>query len=74
MKILHLLLIIIQLPLALISRDQNRTAYLAYLVGWNSRGSDISSKGQEGIRIKYADYQETQSDTTNYEYSLLLEQ
>lgn len=74
MKILHLLLIVVQLPLALLSRDQNRIAYLLYLVGWNSRESHISSKDQEGIRIKHVEYKETQSDAINYEYSLLLEQ
>lgn len=74
MKILHLLLTVLQMPLALISRDQNRIAYLLYLVGWNSKGSNFSSKGHEKIHIKHGNYKETRRDTTNYEHSLLLEQ
>lgn len=74
MKILHLVLIVIQLPLALFTRDQNRIAYLLYLVGWNASSSDISSNSRERVRARHGSYKETRADTTHYEYSLLLEQ
>jgi len=72
MKIFYALCILFQTLLALFRRDQNRIAYLRYL--WSGFAG---SHGLSGNSRHYSgadpDYQETKSELTSSDYSLLLE-
>jgi hypothetical protein len=73
MNLFYRLLILVQLLLAFLSRDQNQIAYLRYL--WSSYFSEheASLGNPNENSISASNYKETKSDVTNYEYSLFLE-
>jgi hypothetical protein len=73
MRFFYTSFILVQLLLALLSRDQNRIAYLMYL--WSSyiTGDKSSSGNRNENSMSGSNYKETKSEATNYEYSLLLE-
>jgi hypothetical protein len=72
MRIFYSAFAFIQLILAFLSRDQSRTAYLMYLLGWGSTQRTTPSKCQ-GIRTTHLDHKETKAEADSNEYSLLLE-
>ena len=70
MKIYHLLFILVQLLLAFLSRDQNRIAYLRYLLS----AQEASSPGTHDKNLmSNSHYRKSSSEVTSYEYALLLE-
>ncbi len=72
MKIFYLVFAFLQFIFALISRDQNRSAYLMYLLGRNLTKRTSPSKS-ELIQTTHPNYKETKAEANSNEYSLLLE-
>jgi len=72
MKIFYAIFILFQMLPALFRRDQNRIAYLKYL--WSVYvGSHTLSGSSSNFSGAESEYQETKSEMTSSEYSLLLE-
>jgi hypothetical protein len=75
MKFFYALMILIQLTMAFLSRNENKTAYLLYL--WNNLSGSKAQVGRRHIKSarvsKYrAKYRKTKSNASDIEYSLFL--
>ena len=72
MKLYYAILLLVQLFLALLSNDKNKTAYLLYL--WKSFFRHETQTGTHHINSKkISKYKETKAEADSNEYSLLLE-
>ena len=72
MKLFYALFILAQLSLALLARDGNRVAYLKNL--WSIHmGSAAPARAGKARPFFNSHYQETKSEVTTHEYSILLE-
>jgi hypothetical protein len=72
MKIFYALCLLFQMLLARFRRDNNRIAYLKHL--WSDHGGSHTPLGSSSNYFSAdSDYQETKSEMTGNDYSLLLE-
>ena len=71
MKPFYAWFILIQLTLAILARDPNRIEYLKYL--WSIHLSVKSARSPGKNSFSSSDYQDTRTEATSQEYSLLLE-
>lgn len=72
MKFFYILFILFQLLPALLARDQNRIAYLKFLLSNQMQGQSSAGDRDKNL-ISDSNYKDTKMETTNYEYSILLE-
>jgi hypothetical protein len=72
MKFFYAIAILVQLGLAFLERDKNRTAYLLFL--WNNlSGQGVQGREHPTKPLRESKYSETKSHASDSEYSLLLE-
>ena len=72
MRIFYAFLVLLQLFLALLCRNQNQVTYLMYL--WSDQVSNNKYTGhRNALSGARSNYRETKSEIANSEYALLLE-
>lgn len=70
MRILQVLFILIQLPVAVVFRRKDQTAYLLYLIGWHLKSNRNEMKHSRYNPQTYFSFSEIDDDIKHSEYLL----
>lgn len=68
MRIVQVLFILLQLPVTVVFRRRDQTAYLLYLIGWDGKASKTEVKYSHHNLQAYSSFTEIDEDIKRSEY------